>query len=405
MALRPIVVAVLCVGAACAPQGTPEPADTTAAATTVSSTTTGDAVSTTATTKPTELGPPTTLETSVPAEGPAFGDETGVLLLLDDGIEGLTAVDLDRRRAGRSVVEGQRAGDEPYSMIEVGHRLVVGWAEPYSVDLATRQGLSLGAATIFVPAAEPDRVWMIDYPGGRIGQGDPLVWQVDVVSGEPVSEPTSLPRELYPDIGIPGGLALQTEGGLSLWGGETGRFTHLASNGPGFTHDVHGDDLVWCRDRCTELVVTDTATLEEETFDPPTGYDMFLTSRVSPGGRMLAALVGRQGRDFHEGEAIWLLDRDNREAFVVTDPASHADHLAWAPDGDQVFATSNSYLQTHTAVWRYQVSDQRFSAVVLPFGGALSLVVVESSLADAYFGDELVDPAECTRGGNCTFEF
>src|SRR5919106_3343148 len=115
---------------------------------------------------------------------PYLGVETGVLLLVDDGIDGLTAINLDRRLAGRSVVEGQRAGDEQYSMVKVGDRLVVGWGEPHSVDLTTREGISLGHATIFVPAAEPDRVWMIGYPGGRIGTGDPQVWQEGGLAGE-----------------------------------------------------------------------------------------------------------------------------------------------------------------------------------------------------------------------------
>jgi hypothetical protein len=327
------------------------------------------------------------------------------MLLLDDGLAGLIAIDLDRRLASRSIVEGQRAGDEPYSMFKVGERLVVGWAEPYSVDLASREGISLGEATIFVPAAEPNRVWMVDYPGGRIGQGDPLVWQVDVVSGEPVSEPTSLPGDLHPDIGIPGGLALQPESGISLWDSETGSFTRLASDGYGNPHDVHGDNLIWCRDQCTQLVVTDTSIMESETFDPPAGYDMFLASKVSPNRGMLAALVGRQDSEFIEGEAIWLLDRDTGVTSVVSDPETHVDYLAWAPDGNQLFATSYSYRETRTAVWRYQVGDQEFSSVVLPFGGALSLVVVESTLADAYIGDELVDPRECLSAGNCTFEF
>lgn len=403
MVRRPIVSAALCVGVACNTQVAGEPADPTVGATAVSSSTTVGLASTIAVTTSTESGPTTTLAISVPEVGPIFGEETGMMLLLDDGIEGLTAVDPDRRLAARTVVEGQRAGDEQYSMVKVGERLVVGWAEPYSVDIETREGISLGGATIFVPAAEPNRVWMIDYPGGRIGQGDPLVWQVDVVSAQILTEPKSLRRELHPDRGILVGLALQTEGGISLWG-VTGSFTHLASNGPGFTHDVHGHDLVWCRNRCTQLVVTDTSNLEEETFDPPSGYDVFLTSRVSPDGRRLAALVGRRGGD-HVGKAIWLFDRVNREGSVLADPESHVDFLAWDPDGDQLFASSYSYGETRTTVWRYQVSDQQFAAAVLPFGGALSLVVVESSLGDAYIGDERVDPSKCFRGGNCTFEF
>jgi hypothetical protein len=36
----------------------------------------------------------TTLVIELPPEGPVFGEETGVLLLLDDGLDGLTAIGL-----------------------------------------------------------------------------------------------------------------------------------------------------------------------------------------------------------------------------------------------------------------------------------------------------------------------
>jgi hypothetical protein len=121
--------------------------------------------------------------------------------------------------------------------------------------------------------------------------------------------------------------------------------------------------------------------------------------------RTHARRTGRPARGDYGGEAIWLLDRDSKDTFLVSDSETHTEHLAWAPDGDQLFATSYSYGETRTAVWRYQVGNQEFSSVVLPFGGALSLVVVESTLADAYLGDELVDPTECRGAGNCTFEF
>jgi outer membrane protein assembly factor BamB len=335
-----------------------------------------------------------------------------VLLLLDDGIDGLTAVDADRRLAGRSVVEGQRAGDEPYSMIRVGDKLVVGWSEPYAVDLATRRAMSLGTATIFMPAAEANRVWMVDY-GVRIGDRDPLVWQVDVVSAEPLQDPIPVLRDGYPQIGIPGGLALETETGLELWTIGTDQATTLEANGPGIVHDVNGKLLVWCSGECSRLTVTDTSTFDNDEFDPPAGYEVFLgrSSRISPSGRYLAALVGLKGS--YEGKAVWILDRESGDITVEADPESHVEYVAWAPDGDQLFATSNSYSQAHTVVWRYQISDQEFRAVVLPFGGGIGLVAVDGSVVDAYIAGEPVDTSQCRapdiqpsgRSGICTFGY
>jgi hypothetical protein len=369
--------------------------------------------STTSTTPPTSVTSSvvttTTLPVMLPAEGPTFGEETGALLLLDDGIDGLTAVDPDRRLAGRSAVEGQRAGDEPFSMVRVGDKLVVGWHEPHAVDIATREGLSLGHATIFVPAAEPDRVWMIDY-GFRIGDREPVVWQADVNTGAPLSDPVPLDTDGFPDIGIPGGLAFQTDTGLELWDMETGQTVPLEAAGP--VYDIHGDELVWCSGNCSRLAITDTSTVETEEFNPPEGYDRFpAAGRISPTGRYLAALVGLEGA--YQGKGLWILDRETGQASVVSDPATHVDYLAWAPDGDQLFATSYSYSQPHTVVWRYQISGQEFATAVLPFGGALSVVVVDDSVVDAYIAGEPVEPSQCRapsvqpsdRSEICTFGY
>jgi WD40 repeat protein len=331
------------------------------------------------------------LAVKLPAAGPIFGETTGVVLLLDDGLEGLTAIDPDRRLVDRSPVEGQRRGDEPYSMIRVGDKLVVGFSEPHAVDISSRQALSLGAATIFVPAAEPNRVWMIDYPGdGRIGSGTPQVWQVDVSSGEALQDPVSKPPAGYPSIGVQGGLALQIDTGLNLWNVGTGEITALESDGTGFPHDVFGDELIWCSGDCTRIAVTNTSTLATQTYDLPTGYDRFLvSSRMSPDGRYLAALIGVPGT--YGGHAIWILDRETGDATVVADPGTVVDFLAWAPAGDQLFATGYSYGRTRTPVWRYHVADESLTTLVLPVGGAMSLVVIEAPMADTYFADQVPD--------------
>jgi hypothetical protein len=245
-----------------------------------------------------------------------------VTLLFDDGIDGLTALYPDDRLVARSVVKGQRAGDEPYSMIRVADRLVVGWGEPYAVDIVSREARSLGLATIFVPAAEAGRVWLIDY-GERIGAHTPRVWQVDVTSGEVFGDPVEV-NEGYPMIGIPDGLAMQTDSGLVLWTMDGGVVRSLEAGSPAWAHDVSGDSLVWCDADCAELRVTDTSTLVTRRYAPPPGYDRFrVSARLSPSGDYLAALVSSReafGREAYEGEAIWILNAERWLFTVVGDP-------------------------------------------------------------------------------------
>ena len=354
---------------------------------------------------------PTTLAADLPAAGPLFGEETDVILLLDDGIDGLTAVDPDRRRAGRSVVEGQRAGDEPYSMWLAGDKLVVGWSHIYAVDVATRLPTSLGRATVFAPAAEEGRVWMLEY-GGLIGENSPEVWQVDL-TGEPATDSTTLGVDGDPQIGVIGGLALQAEKGMTLWDAVTGDGRQIVAAGPGFGLDVHDDDLAWCAGACQELTVTLTATLESETFEAPDGYDAFLyRAAFSPDGSHLAAIVGLSS-DFAGSRGIWVLDRTTGLVRVVSDPETTVDFLAWSPDGEQLFGTSNSYGRSQTVVWRYVVGTEAFMSVVLPFGGGMTPVVVDDAYAGAYLTDTLVAPGACRapntqpsgRTGICTFEY
>lgn len=378
--------------------------------TALSSPTLRTAPSTTPPTTTARVTTTTSLAVKLPAQGPIFGEETGVLLLLDDGLDGLIAVDPDLRLAGRSLVEGQRPGDEQYSMILVGDKLVVGWSEPHAVDVATRQAISLGMATIFVPAAEPNRVWMID-SGARIGSEELQVWQVDVSSGVALQDPVPLAADGDVQIGIQGGLALQTDTGLNLWTMETGRTIPLESPAPGFVHDVFEDELVWCSGDCSKLAVTNTSTVETQDYQPPAGYETFwVASRISPSGRYLAALVGLKGTP--EGIGIWILDRDTGDTNVVSDPETSVFRLAWAPENDQLFATSWSYGEDRTVVWRYQITDQEFAAVVLPFGGALNPVVIERSAGGAYFDSELVDITRCPiprtgsgQASSCTFGY
>lgn len=360
------------------------------------------------TTAPTALPlpAPTTMAVQLPAAGPAFGEETGQLLLVDDGLSGLTAVDFDRRLAARSPVDGQRPGDEQYSMERVGDHLVVGWGGPHAVDIATRQAVPLGNATIFVPAAEQDRVWLVDY-AGSIGANPPTVWQVGM-GGQRLTQAATLPAGAAPEIGVAGGMALATETGLDVWNRATGEIRPIDGGGHGFALDSLGDQLAWCSGDCEEVLITDVTTFETDAFHAPNAFDGFAyEARFSPDGRLLAALVENRS---DQSRALWLLDVGTGSVIeVASRTGSTVDYLAWSPDGSQLFATSYSHGLTRTAVWRYVLADRTLSSVVLPFGGAMAPVVVDDDVADAYLDPAdpcEVDPGE--RGGtaeSCTFGF
>jgi hypothetical protein len=279
------------------------------------------------------------------------------------------------------------------------------------VDIATREAISLGDATVFVPAAEPGRVWMVD-SGSRIGERPIEVWQVDAATGQAVQEPIPLEGAGGPEIGILNGLALQTEEGISLWDMESNEVTALEADGPGFAHDSHGDQLVWCSGDCTELSLTNTSLQDTEHLDLPAPYETVVgRSQISPNGRYLAVLVGDAAEGL--GKAIWILDHQSGASYLVYDPETSVDFLTWSPESDQVFATSYSYGESSTVVWRYQVSDQQFDSVVLPFGGAMTPVAVDNAVAGAYITDETGEAGECRapfmqpsgRTEICTFDF
>jgi hypothetical protein len=101
-----------------------------------------------------------TSDTASATTFPSSMTETPWALIFDDGVEGVTVLDPNDPAGGEGIpIEGQRRGDQPYRLELVAGHLVVGWNQVYAVDLDTAESTLLGEATVFVPGAEPDRVW------------------------------------------------------------------------------------------------------------------------------------------------------------------------------------------------------------------------------------------------------
>lgn len=191
-----------------------------------------------------------------PAVG--FHDETRTVLLFDDGYEGALAVDLDTWQLQRVPLPGQRPGDQTVRLSRLGDRVVVGWEEIWTgIPGRPQSARQLGRATVFVPHADPQAVWLIDYAGGGVGVGSSTWTLVDAAGTELVIVP-SVPAGLIPVRGVPGGLVVATPNGTLVYDLEQDR---LVDTPIGSTARVAGaarDRVVWCDgDPCERLVVTD----------------------------------------------------------------------------------------------------------------------------------------------------
>ena len=262
--------------------------------------------------------------------------DTPWALIFDDGLDGATAVDPNDPIGHSTKVEGQRAGDQPYRLESVDGHLIVGWDQIYSVNLDSGESTLLGEATIFVPAAEPGRVWLIDYPGGAIGSGTPRAWQVSA-TGEMLTPQFEIETEGVPAIGVAAGLAIETESGIHIWDiGEGGVMGTLGADVSFASDTTFGQPaLAWCSDPCDEVHITDIPSMDDLIFTHPGQGARFIAraARFSADGRYLAAPT--------EAGDIIVFDRDTGRSHVgFSLPTSERTHIEWAPSTYELFATT-----------------------------------------------------------------
>ena len=307
-----------------------------------------------------------------PSRG-VFPDTTRTVLALSDGYDGATFVDLDHRIAVRRPIDGERAGDQPYRLTRVGNALVVGWGDVYAAPLDGGPSKLLGHATYYVPAADAGAVWLIDYSGGAIGQGTSTFREVDRAGRVLVETPGPDVSLGYPAIGIPGGIAFETEQGVALWNAASGQVTATLGSVPRlptFVSDSHGDLLAWCETTCDLFHITRLAPSGPVDLPilPPhqTTFDA-RAARFSPDGGLLATTGGGW---------ITLVDTATgapRNSFrtQAVAPSGLPPYLEWSSDGKRLFFTAYSYVENTTTVGEYVLATGETHVTTLPFGGAL----------------------------------
>lgn len=336
-----------------------------------------------------------------------FSTPTSTVLLFSDGIDGATAIDLDRRLAGRGVIEGERAGDQPFRLTLTGDHLVVGWGEIYASPLGGGPSTLIAVATIYIPASEPGEVWTITWDGGRIGAGPATLRRVRVDGTIVVSFDPFDTVALQPVIGVPGGLVVNTAQGVAVWDASSGTTGPVLGPGPATAATSDGRSVAWCESTCTDFHV---AALDRS--GKPTAPHASLSNQriaFSAGGAYLAVLRPAGG-----GAELVVIDRETSEETVVARDLDTAGALQWTSDGRQLFYTEGSYLQSSMRVGRYDIGTQQWETHTLPIGDGLAAIALDDTQARSFFSDLLVPASDCPgaggldpsgREGVCTFAF
>ena len=346
-----------------------------------------------------------------------FSDRTGTVLVFDDGYDGVLAVDLDHRVAARQIVQGQRAGDQPWRLTRVGGFLVVGWGDIWANPLPGGPSRLLARATISLPAAEPNRVWVIDYPDE--GQpATPTLREVDL-SGKVVLEGKGLdPQQGFPTIGIPGGVAYGTDHGIALWDAATDGIVRRLGSQQAYAVGVSGDLLAWCESGCRQFHLTNLSGPDRVIALPPGAAAFGRQVSFSPDGKLMAAVAGpgaSPSPDATPGPAppgaIVLIDtRTATTRWVGATPVAANSSLGWSPDGTRLFAAQSSSRDQMTVV-EYHVDSNRGEAATVPFGTDTGTFVTVSqadgtSLLTNPIGSQATcGPPPSGRTGGCGFGF
>lgn len=348
-------------------------------------------------------------EVADPPFGPLFGAAADVVLVFDDGGDGVVAIDPDNRIGSRTVLEGHGGGDPPYRIARSGDSVIVGWGSIYATDIDTGTSTQLGEATIFVPAAESDRVWLIRW-AGAMGQGSATAWQVDM-AGRSITESTTIDFEVpvFPVVGIPDGLAVETGDGIRLWYPDGRDSVDLGS---GSVLAADGNQLAYCTGTpCTEVRVTDLTTGESQSVYGDRGFSTTNfggpSARFSPGGDYLALTANR---------AIVIFNTVTGTTTTITNELTDEENpylfVSWSPDGRQLFASIYSYGATHLTLGRYDLESGNLDIAQLPFGGTIDFLVLDHSEATRFISDDEQTPDACLykqqptgREGICGFRF
>ncbi len=271
----------------------------------------------------------------------------------------LTIVDVD---AGKSwVAKPPRfyPGDPPFPLLRRGHRLVYfgGGAGPYaggaySIDLNLLQrprrlvSPRIGGFGLFIPSANPNRVWVGLENPSRPRRGLVAVREVSA-GGRVITPEVRLPRGSWPMVGLRNGLAINPphRSGVAVWSPRRGEITATVKGEYAYAANasllVSGDAAY----SVPALDFSDVRSGRGHTVTPPAGLRNFdgIRGAFAPDGHLFAVPVTR-GRELVGARQLALINSRSGELRVVPGSrVARADgYVAWASDGRSVFMSGGA---------------------------------------------------------------
>jgi hypothetical protein len=225
--------------------------------------------------------------------------------------------------------------------------------------------------------------------------------------GEVLTEPAVIEFDgyMFPSIGVPGGLALETDDGIRLWyptGGVTDEVIGGDDAAVAASNETH---LAYCSIQCTEFEIRDWSSggtvlvsLPDDLFIDPSG------ARFSPDASVLAVPFSR---------GILVIDVEIGLTDPVLDDTVGDWMVAWSPDSKWLIGALYSYGESANSLRRINLSTDEVVDASVPFGGTLSFIVLSPDEAVWFLRDEDQAHTACPpvsgfpsgREGICGFRF
>jgi hypothetical protein len=315
-----------------------------------------------------------------------------VVLVIDDGYDGIVVVDPLAHVVVRARVDGQRVGDQRYRLLTVGDTLIVGWGEIFAAPIAGGTSRKLGDATIAIPAEQPDRVWLVDYPGGKIGLGTPTLRLVDL-TGRVETEVIGMEPLAVPIVGALGGIVYETNTGLVVWDPQTRTIIKTLSVRQSQVLASAGGKLAWCEDPCNTLRIS--RVVEPDAVFVTVGH-RYTLAQFSPDGRRLAAVHRPSVETESPSTAeIKIVDAVGGAAIAGFKSNSEIAALTWAPTSDAVIATADAPDSSGTVITNYLLTGATTISTI-PIGDVRRFIATAATATPYSSTARLTEPESCT---------
>jgi sugar lactone lactonase YvrE len=290
-------------------------------------------------------------------------------------------------------IAGQRAGDQRWDIVRAGDSVVVGWGQVWANAIAGGAPRLLGPVVTFVPAAEARAVWLVNYPGARIGEGTPTLSEVTTTGRVIQSELGPPALSGVPIVGIPGGLAFESRTGIAFWNAEQRAFVRYLGSRAGFIGNAAHGQVAWCEGLCTSLHVTAVVGSDKE-FPSPQSRQAFEPDsvRLSPDGRYVAAITTREGLGTaNQLGSLNVIDTRTGHVDVVRDRVSVWSTMTWTADSRTVFFASDN--SSGMTVGKFRVGTRNADTAEIPIRNAEQFVIVNRSAAKVILSRVAHEPA------------